>query len=138
MLSVSCSNAKEQTVNFTLYGSNLQARLDVSQLQSYDGDPVFTFDKHMAATAKTLEDCQSIRKEMNLSDWAYVKMLDKLSVAALDSTNDAVVLMATLLNLSGYGVQLMLVEDSTRQMRLAYRTEATVLNNNFWVVDNEN
>lgn len=97
-------------VEFDLYGTDMQVRFDASKrvkVKYGDNNKVADCIEWLnSVTDETLQDCLKLRKELNLCDWAYVKMLDKLSSASLGNTNEAIVMMTVLLNRSGYETRL--------------------------------
>ncbi len=127
-------------VDFTLYGTKLQVRFDVSKrIKVRDGnqdDITKCLDWLESSIQEPSEDCQRIKSELNLSDWAFVKMLDKLSVASLGNTNEAVLLMSQLMVEAGYDVRLAKLNDG--KLRLLYYTDATVYGSMYFQLDGRN
>lgn len=74
------------------------------------------------ATYETLKDCQTVKQEMGLCDWAYVKLLDKVSQKVLGNGNEAVVMMAVLMDRSGFDVRL--AGDGSKKIGLLFRSDA--------------
>lgn len=60
----------------------------------------------------TILDCLQLRTDLQLSDWAYLNMLDKLSETCCRTQNDRTFIMTYLLSQSGYKVRLALVDNS--------------------------
>ena len=124
---VSCINEGNNVVKFTLYGTDMHVRFDPSRRVEVKNGSKVEINKCLewiTSCKETLEDCQRIKKELNLSDWAYVKMLDRFAIANLDRTNEAVLLMYSLLTQSGYGALLNAVGNG--QLRISYQTDAFV------------
>ena len=124
----SCTDNADSTVRFKFYGTDMQVHFDVSKrvaVKDGRGEELSKCLKWIEASTKaTFEDCQRIKKQLNLSDWAYVKMLDRFATASLDSTNEAVLLMYSLLTRSGYGAFVNVYENG--QLRLWYHSDAFI------------
>ena len=123
----SCIYEGNSVVKFTLYGTDMQVRFDPSrrvEVKNGNKEEINKCLEWIRSCKETLEDCQRIKKELNLSDWAYVKMLDHFAVASLDSTNEAVLLMYSLLTQSGYGALINAVGNG--QLRISYQSDAFV------------
>ena len=130
MLYTACSQKADSIVRFKLYGTDFQVRFDASNRVAVNDGSGEEFGKCLkwieSSTQETLADCQHLKKEYNLSDWAYLQMLNRFAVASLDSTNEAVLLMYSLLTRSGYGAFVNVYTDG--QLRLWYHSDAFVYN----------
>ena len=136
----SCSEKGDNTVKFTLYGTDMQVHFDVSKRVAVKDGGKEECNKCLkwieASTKETLEDCQRIKQELHLSDWAYLRMLDRFAIASLDSTNEAVLLMYSLLTQSGYGALINAV--SSGKLLLSYQSDAFVYNKVFYNYNDKN
>lgn len=136
----SCSEKGDNTVKFTLYGTNMQVRFDVSKRVAVKDGSKEECNKCLkwieTSTKETLEDCQRIKQELNLSDWAYLRMLDRFATASLDSTNEAVLLMYSLLTQSGYGALINAV--SSGKLLMSYQSDAFVYSKVFYNYNDKN
>lgn len=125
------------TVKFTLYGTELQVKFNSAKRVKVKKGTDEEIEKCLwwldEVTKETLEDCQRIKQEQELCDWAYVKMLDKLSQTALGNTNEAVLLMSCLMSTSGYDIKLACTDKG--RLRMLYMTDAYVFNQPFFDVD---
>ena len=128
------------TVKFTLYGTELQVKFNPAKRVKVKNGTDEEIDKCLAwldaSTDATLQDCQRIKQEQELCDWAYVKMLDKLSQTSLGKTNEGVLLMAGLMSRSGYDVKVARYEKG--QLRMLYKSDAFIYNTLFFTLDNQN
>lgn len=119
----------DKVVNFHFYGSDLQVHFDASQrVKVKKNDSVKVADCMewlLSVTDETLKECLKLKEEMNLCDWAYLKLLDKLSKASLGNTNEATLMMTVLLNKSGYETQL--AWQGPKILRMLYYPDATIL-----------
>jgi len=97
---------------FSCYGTPCRARFEESQrLQLNDVSPeeLSSAWQQMSTDAynNTIRDCLELRIRLNLSDWAYLNMLDSFSRSIYgDGTNEARLLTAFLYNQSGYQMRL--------------------------------
>jgi len=114
-------------VNF--YGTDLKVRFTDSKMARVKKDDDKKIKKCIewveTASSVTLSDCQAIKEEMQLCDWAYMKLLDKVSKAFLGESNETVIMMASLLNRSGYDVRL--AGDGSKQIRLLFCSDAATI-----------
>ena len=72
-----------------------------------------------------IKDCMTLKKEKNLSDWAYLLLTKQIGVQMYgkDHTNEIVFLQMFLLNKSGYKVRLAKIDD---QLKLMVATAGTI------------
>ncbi len=112
-------------VNFSFYGSDLQVRFNAARRVKVKscsgGELVRCLDWLNEATEDAIEDCLRIKKEMNLSDWAYLQLLDKMTTAGLGKTNEAVLMMAWMMDSSGYDVAICRVP--ARTLRILFMSD---------------
>ena len=125
------SNA-EKVVKFHFYGSDLQVHFDASKRvkikKDNDNKVADCMEWLLSVTNETLKDCLKLKEEMNLCDWAYLKLLDKLSKASLGDTNEATLMMTVLLNKSGYETGL--AWQGTKSLRMLYLPDAAISQTN--------
>ena len=118
----------DKVVNFQFYGTDLQVHFDASQrvkVKKEDYRKVTDCMEWLSSvTDETLKDCLKLKEEMNLCDWAYLKLLDKLSKASLGDTNEATLMMMVLLNKSGYETGL--AWQGTKTLRMLFCPDATI------------
>ena len=128
ILMSSCAKEQEKVVNFSLYGTPLSVHFDASQCDSLKGvadEDVVAFVENLEGNAQSVVDeCLQIKKELNLCDWAYFHMLDSLSAATWNNSNEVVAAVAVLMNQSGYDVRLLRTQENS--LRLLYQTDAFV------------
>lgn len=119
----------DKVVNFQFYGSDLQVHFDaLKRVKVKKNDSVKVADCMewlLSVTDETLKECLNLKEEMNLCDWAYLKLLDKLSKASLGNTNEATLMMTVLLNKSGYETGL--AWQGTKTLRMLYCPDASIL-----------
>lgn len=127
----------EKIVSFQLYGTDVTVHFDASKrvkLKKNDSKQMAKCEQWIGlATEQTVKDCQQVKKALNLCDWAYVKLADRLSKTCLGDTNEATLMMATLLKKSGYDIRLAWEKDKI--LRLLYNTDAYVENTQYFDID---
>ena len=126
-------------VKFNLYGSDVQIRFDASKRVKVKKATDAEIDKYFkwldGCIDQTLEDCLKQKQELDLCDWAYLKMLDKFSTTVLGQSNEATLLMAGLLGASGYNTCVIRFQNG--QLRALYHTDAFVYNQMFFTNNNK-
>lgn len=98
-------------IHFSFYGLNLQIRFEPCQkfnLHSIDNGSISDVWLSLSTDAynNTIRDCLEYRERHNLSDWAYIQLIDNFSRNAVQGTNQRNLLSAYLLCQSGYRVRL--------------------------------
>lgn len=130
----------KEMVVFNHYGTEVQIHLDASKRvkvkKATDDEITKCMTWIESATAQTLKDCLQQKQEQHLCDWAYVKMIDRLSQTALGSTNEAVLLMTNILGRSGYDVRVSRFDNG--QLRMFYQTDAFVYSKLFYTIEGKN
>ena len=87
-----------------------------------------------SAFNQLLRGCLDIRNKYNLCDWAYYKMLERLSQAACgNGTNEAVFLQGVLFSQSGY--QMRFAYDDSHQLHLLSRIKGMAYNYSYYMAD---
>ncbi|MBO6118696.1 MAG: hypothetical protein J6P44_09155 [Bacteroidales bacterium] len=129
---------KGQTFTFQFYGTDIKApffdnykyKLDgVSEKQVADGWKTLSLPKYN----HLINECLKIRKDYRLNDWAYLQMLDNLSVSIMNKQcNEATLLMAYLYCQSGYKMR---IGESDNKLYMLYATQSTVYGVSYYVVD---
>lgn len=101
----------EKSISFTFYGTQGRIRFDISKrvnLTGADENAVARFWKALSGEAydNVVADCQSIRYDRDLCDWAYYKMTEKVAEALYNTGNERAVFHAWLLSQSGFSMRL--------------------------------
>lgn len=101
----------EQRVAFQIFGTDMSVRFDESQrfsLPDCQPESVARAWEQMATEAynNTIRDCLVIRLEHELSDWAYLLVLQKMAEACMGKGNEATLFMAFVYCQSGYKMRL--------------------------------
>ena len=96
IISVCCliaTSSIAENVSFVFYGKNISVRIFNKQdFRIADASPKNVSDawRYLAKNAnETLQDCLSLKKELRLNDWGYLRLLGKLSFACYGKTNEA-------------------------------------------------
>ena len=125
-------------VSFSFFGTEARVRFDVSKsikLSGVSGEQVaVAFEKiDTKAYDNLLFDCLALRSELQLSDWAYLIMLNRLSETICGGkNNNAVLTMAYLYMMSGYKMRLALKDD---RIYLLYATRHHIYDQTFFEID---
>ena len=102
---------QEKTVSFVFYGTKGRVRFDPGKkvrLSGADERAVSRFWKGLSGEAydNVVADCQNIRYDRDLCDWAYYKMLEQVAKALYPESNERTVFWAWLLTQSGFSIRL--------------------------------
>lgn len=101
----------ENFVYFTLFGTDVKVRFNTAGkvvVRGTDEDDVADAIEAMAESKydNTLLDCLALRKGLNLSDWAYLQLIDAFAKKLYgDDKNSAAVFASYLYMMSGYKVR---------------------------------
>lgn len=101
----------EKRLSFTFYGTPGSVRFDVAKkvsLQGSDEKAVSNFWKGLSSEAydNAVADCQTIRGDRDLCDWAYYLMTEKVAETLYSTKNERVLFHAWLLTQSGFSIRL--------------------------------
>lgn len=127
----------EKRIAFTFYGTQGRVRFDVNKkvsLAGSDEKAVAQFWKALSGDAynNIVADCQSIRKERDLCDWAYYRMTEKVAEKMYDTKNERVVFHAWLLSQSGISMRL---GRENGNIHLLLGTNALLFGKSYWKFD---
>lgn len=115
----------ERWLNFVFYGTPCEVRFDGTErmlLKSTQENAVADMWERLMETGNNLlHDCLALRKDMNLCDWAYVKLAETVSNQIYDSghASEAVLLQAFMLNQSGFKIHIARSDDKRLHMLIA-------------------
>lgn len=101
----------EKKISFTFYGTKGEIRFDTAKkvsLQGNDEKAVSNFWRGLSGEAydNVVADCQAIRGDRDLCDWAYFKMTEKVAETLYGTRNEQAVFHAWLLFQSGFSIRL--------------------------------
>lgn len=101
----------EKALSFTYYGTHDRIRLDIDKkasLRGFDEKAVSRFWKDLSGEVydNVIADCQDIRANRDLCDWAFFKMTEKVAQILYNNNNEQVVFHAWLLSQSGFSIRL--------------------------------
>ena len=130
---------EEEGISFTVYGSTMKVRFNSSerfQLSDCSEQTLSDAWKRLSGKAynNTIRDCLELRIKRQLSDWAYLQMLDSFSKACLGKSNEAVLLMAYIYCQSGYRMRIGTINE---QLYLLYASQHVVYHKAYYTIDNE-
>lgn len=127
------------TNSFSFYGTTMSINWGNASEFKLKGDDEKAFAaayRELTGSAynQLLSGCLDIRNKYNLCDWAYYKMLERLSQAACGKgTNEAVFLQGVLFSQSGY--QMRYAYDDSHQLHLLCRINGMAYNYNYYLAD---
>jgi len=124
----------EKKLTFTFYGTPGAVRFDTAKKVSLQGSnegAVSNFWKGLSGEAydNVVADCQVIRGDRDLCDWAYYKMTEKVSETLYSTRNERSVFHAWLLTQSGFSVRL---GRSNGNIYLLLGTTSILFGKPFW------
>lgn len=131
--------APQPKVSFSLYGTPMSVRgLDMSSLRiagSSSGAMADAWRKLCnMPTSNLLRDCLDNRDNYQLSDWAYLRMLDAVAGKLTSSVNERALLTGYLLNQSGYKTRYAI--DTEGRLHVLYAVTGYIYNKNYYFLDN--
>lgn len=130
----------EKGIAFTFYGTPGKVRFDMGKkasLKGADEKAVSRFWKDLSGSAydNIVADCQNIRYDRDLCDWAYLMMTRKVAEAIYGSRNESVAFHAWLMSQSGFSVRLGR-ENGT--LHLLVQTSALLFGKQYWAMKEGN
>lgn len=131
---------QENYVSFTLYGMDMKVRFNDDErfkLSSCSENAIAdAWDKLSGENYNnTIRDCMEIRIRYQLSDWAYLKVLEKMSQACLGkNTNEATLLMAFIYCQSGYQMRLGVTNGL---LRMLFTSKHIIYKKSYYLIDGE-
>ncbi len=129
----------EDYVYFTLFGTDVKARFNPADkvvVRGTDENAIAGAIQAMDANKydNTLLDCLALRKGLNLSDWAYLQLIDAFAKKLYGSDkNSAAVFASYLYMMSGYKVR---VGTDDRKIYMLFACEEQIYNRNAFIVGN--
>lgn len=131
----------EKTVDFVFFGTPGKVRFDTDKLIKLkavkEDDVADALESIINSDSydNMLIDCLNLRKELELSDWAYLQMLKALAdQIAGKGTNESVLLLAYLYMQSGYQMRLAMDENGTK-LYMLYASKHQIYNQTRYFVD---
>lgn len=130
---------KDKVLPFTFYGSKWSVRIsDNLKSAKLDTTDIVAFDSLKIATLLqcTLDDCMALKKEKRLNDWAYLCMLDSISVACFGKYSIATFMKGYLFSMSGYKVKF--AADEKNEIHLLFGSKNYIYNYLYYLINGEN
>lgn len=124
---------------FALYGTKMSVRLVLSQrirLSKLDINEIAKTWETLSSDKynNVIRDCLELRIKHQLCDWAYLKLLDKLSSSFLgEGTNEAELFKAFLYCQSGYQMRLAMAYN---HLYMLYASQHFIFEKPCWQIDN--
>ena len=127
-------------IDFNFYGTPLKVRFNHKEdikLRNVTEKAISEAYTKMASLDfnNTIRDCLELRVRYQLSDWAYLQMLDCLAQACCpDNANEATLLMAFLFQQSGYKMRLASDENL---LVMLYSSEHIIYDQGYFILDGD-
>lgn len=124
--------------SFVLYGTNMKVRLSDSnrfKLGKLESNEIAKVWERLSTDEynNVIRDCLELRIQHQLCDWAYLRMLDKLSSSFLgEGTNEAELLKAYLYCQSGYQMRLAMANN---HLYMLYASQHFIFEKPYWKID---
>ena len=131
----------EKKVQFSFYGTPCSVRFDPAKKAGLaDSRENAVADMWLVLASddynNLLYDTQQLRKNMELCDWAYLKLTGKVADAIYGpGTNESVVLRSFLMNQSGFKIRMGRSNDDNK-LHLLVATADDMFNRMYWTIDN--
>lgn len=131
---------EDVAVGFAFYGTPCQVRCSKNlslRLSDCSGESLSAAWTTLSGGVcnNTIRDCLALRINMQLSDWAYLNLINEFAQAMLGHTNEATMLMAYIYCQSGYKMRLATANGS---LVMLYASKHTIYNAAYFTIDNEN
>ncbi len=128
----------EKKISFTFYGTKGEIRFDTSKrvsLRGSDEKAVSNFWRGLSGESydNVIADCQNIRYDRDLCDWAYYRMTEKVAEALYSTRNERSVFHAWLLAQSGFSIRLGRENDT---IHLLPGTNSLLFGKPYWKLGN--
>lgn len=126
-------------VNFVFFGTSEKVRnlCHISYLNGTSEAAVSSMFQNLAAkdNDNLILDCLNIRKNRNLSDWAYLQMLDKVANKIYyNNPNEAQILIAYLFIQSGYKAR---IASDGKRLYMLFASKHTIFDKTSYAVDGD-
>ncbi len=130
---------EQDAVTFSVYGTSMRIRFSDSQrftLKDCSENSISDAWKKLSGKDynNTIRDCLELRITKNLSDWAYLQMIDRFAKACLGEGNAATLLMAYIYCQSGYRMRLGTTQG---KLFMLYATEHVVYYHYYFTIGSE-
>ncbi len=129
---------EDERWSFVLYGTNMSVRLTSSQRFKLLELEINEIAKTWEALSSdnynnVIRDCLELRIKHQLCDWAYLRLLDKLSSSFLgEGTNEAELFKAFLYCQSGYQMRLAMANN---HLYMLYASQHSIFEKPCWKID---
>lgn len=131
---------KEEKVDFVCYGTPMKVRFSKKQVFKLTGcTPNAVADAWEKLAKKDydnlIRDCLELRITHQLNDWAYLKMLDKMTKACVGHGNETTLLMAYLYCQSGYKMRLGM---GGNRLYMLFSSKHAIYDKGYFTINGEN
>lgn len=129
----------EEKLDFVFYGTECSVRFDLSRKTVLNGcreNSVADMWDELSTSAynNLLHDCNEIRENLNLCDWAYLQLAGVVADLVYGAgTNEAVLLEAYIMNQSGFKIRL--GRSYGDRLHVLIATADDMYNRSYWTMD---
>lgn len=128
----------QKWMSFSLYGTSCKVRCDVANklvLKGLDEDSVADMWKSLGEPQydNLLADCLGIRQNLDLCDWAYIKLVETVTNKVYGKANnkESVVFQSYILTQSGFDVLMARSTDDSR-LHLLMASDSDIFGSPYW------
>lgn len=130
----------DKTLTFTYCGTECHVRIPLDASLTIQTPTIDVLNSAWLKLSgdefdNTIHDCLELRKSLQLSDWAYLNLIDALSAQCYGDGNEARLFTAFVYNQSGYKLRL---ARAGNNIYLLYATQHEILEKPYYKLDNGN
>lgn len=128
-------------LNFTFFGTTEKVRFDKRDMPALNGVDEYSVSAMLQELStpendNLIFDCLKIRKDRNLSDWAYLQMLNRITTEIYaEKPNEAQLLLAYLYLQSGYKMRL---ASDGNNLYMLYASKHLIFDKPSFAIDGDN
>ncbi len=132
---------EEKWIDFVYYGSPCRVRFDKERrvmLRDARENSVADMWESLSRADynNLLHDCLALRSEMDLCDWAYVKLVEQVAATIYSAgSNEATVLQAYMLNQSGF--KILMGRSGETKLHMLIASDCDIFNCPYWTIQDE-
>lgn len=132
---------KAKTVSFRYYGSTWFVRFpDNLHIQWNDTSTVSLADElgkesYIQDIIEATDECMRLKQEKRLNDWAYLNMLDSLTITRYGRGNEATLVKSSIFINSGYKMRL--ARDNNYQLYMLFSSTHYIYGLSYFTIDGE-
>lgn len=131
---------KDDKCNFVFYGSTYSVRMNDNTrftINNCNREQLSQIWKVLSTEVcnNTIRDCIELRIKLQLSDWAYLSMIDAFSKSVFGNSNEATLFMAYIYCQSGYSMRLGISEN---KLHMLYASKHAIYDQPYFLINGIN